>query len=49
MLSWVHWFNRPEGHAIAFRAPNVIMFLVFAQRLTQEDRHFLKKLRIASS
>ena len=55
MLYWMHWFNRPEGHAIAFRAPNIIMFLAFAQRLTLEerltleDRHFLKELRISPS
>ena len=49
MLSWMHWFNRPEGHAIAFRAPNIIMFIAFAQRLTLEDRHFLKELRISPS
>ena len=49
MLSWMHWFNRPEGHARAFRTPNVITFLTFAQRLTLEDRHFLKELGISSS
>jgi acyl-CoA synthetase (AMP-forming)/AMP-acid ligase II len=26
MLSWMHWFNRPEGHARAFRTPNIITF-----------------------
>ena len=46
MLSWMHWVNRPEGHAIAFRAPNIIMFLAFAQRLTLEDKRFLKELGI---
>ena len=49
MLSWMHWFNRPEGHARAFRTRNIITFLAFAQLLTLEDRHFLKELSTSPS
>jgi hypothetical protein len=49
MEPWMHWPNRPEGHARAFMTPNVITFLTFVQRLTLEDRHFLKELGILSN
>lgn len=49
MLPWMYWFNRPDGHAIDSGLLNIIMFLAFVQRLTLEDRRFLKELRISPS
>jgi hypothetical protein len=49
MLSWVHWFNRPQRYMWAFAALKILTFLEFAQLLILEERDFLKDLRISPS
>lgn len=49
MLSWMHWFNRPQKISAAFTTLKIITFLKFAQLLILEERDFLKELRISPS